>query len=182
MLAGLGGCRVEEVAVRQPRPGARAGGGGGPAGHGGGAGDQAADQAQQQDGQRVDAAAGRGRDRLGGDRDHGSGAEVALARPDLLHRGLGAGGLRGLEAAEQPVVLVDGRAAGWAMVAANLRSPVRACSTAAWVRSVDLAARFCSSWDWYSALRRSLTSSAATATAVVPMASAALSASTVSAR
>ena len=80
--------------------------GGGPAGQGAGPADQASDQAQQQHDQRVDLAAGPGRDRLGGDRDHGSRPEVALAGPGLLDGGLGAVGLGDLEAAEQPVVLV----------------------------------------------------------------------------
>jgi hypothetical protein len=44
------------------------------------------------DGERVDVAAAGGRDRLGGDGDHGRGAELTLAGPDLLDRGLGAGG------------------------------------------------------------------------------------------
>ena len=156
--------------------------GGGPAGQDGGAAGQASDQAEQQDGQRVDATAGRGRDRLGGDGDHGSGVEAALARPDLLDGGLGALGLGGLDAAEQPVVLVLGHGAAGCVGGAGA-----ACSTpvgagrrwpAAWVR---LPARF---------------SPAGTGTGPclvvevlgghgdggVPVASARLSASTVSAR
>jgi hypothetical protein len=69
--------------------------------------DQPSDQPQQQHDQRVHVTAG-GWVRLGSDGDHGGRAEVALAGPDLLDRGLGARGLGGLDVAEQPVVLVLG--------------------------------------------------------------------------
>src|SRR5215211_5254940 len=92
VLAGLGGCRKRRLPSGSHGPVRATTAGGRP----GGPADQPADQRQQRDGDQVDAAAGRGRGRLGGDGDHGRGAERALAGPGLLDGGLGAGRLPGL--------------------------------------------------------------------------------------
>src|SRR5215217_2863149 len=108
VLAGLGGCRRRlPSGSHDPVPTAVHGG----SGDNGGAADQPADQGEEGDGDQADVAAGSGRDGLGSG-DGGHGHEVALAGPGLLHRGPGALGLGGLDAAEQPVVLVLGRRHG----------------------------------------------------------------------
>src|SRR5215218_2045907 len=108
VLAGLGGCRKRRLPSGSHGPVRATTAGGRP----GGPADQPADQRQQRDRDQVDVAAGCGRDRLGGDGDHGGHGKVALAGPDPLHGGLGPLGLRGLQVAEQPVVLVLGRGLG----------------------------------------------------------------------
>src|SRR5215207_226206 len=108
VLAGLGGCRKRRLPSGSHGPVRATTAGGRPRGPA----EQPADQRQQGDGDQVDVTAGGGRDRLGGDGDHGRGAELALAGPDPLDRGLGPLGRRGLDAAQQPVVLVLGRGRG----------------------------------------------------------------------